>query len=94
MNITLSQESAQIVQTKMASGQYPSAVDVVNEALHLLADRDRSRREKLEELRQEIDRGIDQLERGESRVVNDQFVQERLAEGRKRLAERRSPGKP
>jgi antitoxin ParD1/3/4 len=54
MNITLTPEWARLVETKVASGQYLSAMEVVHEALILLEERDRVRQAKIDWLRQEL----------------------------------------
>ena len=51
----------QFVQDQLAQGKYQSAADVVSDAVRLL----REREERLAALRSDIDRGVDQLDRGE-----------------------------
>jgi antitoxin ParD1/3/4 len=65
MNVSLTPELEKLVQTKVASGLYLSASEVVREALRLLEERDRFQAMKLEELRKEVQLGIDQADRGE-----------------------------
>lgn len=60
MNITLSPQLKALVRRKVDSGRYRSADDVVEEALGLLDERDRS-----DTFRTELERGFDQLDRGE-----------------------------
>jgi antitoxin ParD1/3/4 len=66
MNISLTPELEKLVQMKVASGLYVSASEVVREALRLLEERVRFQVMKLEELREEIQFGIDQADRGEA----------------------------
>ena len=68
MNISLTPELERLVQEKVASGLYNSASEVIRESLRLLHERDRIRDIRLEELRKEIQKGINQLERGEYEV--------------------------
>jgi antitoxin ParD1/3/4 len=65
MNVSLTPELEQLVHKKVKSGLYLSASEVVREALRLLEERDRVNALKLEELRKEIQIGLDQADRGE-----------------------------
>ncbi len=65
MNVSLTPELEQLIHKKVESGLYLSASEVVREALRLLEERDRLNALKLEELRKEIQIGIDQADRGE-----------------------------
>jgi antitoxin ParD1/3/4 len=67
MSISLTPELEQLIHKKVESGLYLSASEVVREALRLLEERDRLNAMKLEELRREIQIGIDQADRGELR---------------------------
>ncbi len=59
MNITLSPNLEQLVKSKVDSGLYRSASELMLDALQLLIERDRLREIRLEELCGEIQRGID-----------------------------------
>ncbi|CAN5705827.1 hypothetical protein BH23PLA1_BH23PLA1_10180 [soil metagenome] len=65
MSVRLPRELEDLIQKKVESGQYDSPYEVVREALQLLDDRDKLREIRLEELRREIQIGIDQADRGE-----------------------------
>jgi len=65
MNVSLTPELEQLVHKKVESGLYLSASEVVRDALRLLEERDRVNAMKLEELRKEIQIGLDQADRGE-----------------------------
>ena len=65
MNVSLTPELERLVHEKVESGLYNSASEVVREALRLLRERDELQRMRLEELRREIQIGIDQADRGE-----------------------------
>lgn len=67
MNVSLTPELEKIVNTKVQSGLYNSASEVVREGLRLLQQRDEMRELKLEALRKEIQLGIDELEAGRFR---------------------------
>jgi len=59
MNVNLSPQLEDLVRSKVSSGLYASASEVVREALRLLQEQDRLREVKLEELRREVRRGLD-----------------------------------
>ena len=65
LNVSLTPELEKFVESKVASGRYQSASEVVREGLRLLEDRELSRRAALEEVRRQIAVGLDQAERGE-----------------------------
>lgn len=67
MNVSLTPELEQIVDQKVKSGMYNSASEVVREGLRLLQHRDEVREAKLNALRAEIQKGIDDLEAGRYR---------------------------
>ncbi len=66
MNVSLTPELEEFVQTKVRSGRYNSASEVVREALRLLEDHDKARAARLAEFNQELGRRLASLDRGES----------------------------
>lgn len=58
MNISLTPHFEALVKAKVNSGLYHSATEVMHEALRLLEERDQMRELRLEELRREIQQGI------------------------------------
>jgi antitoxin ParD1/3/4 len=64
MNVTLTGELAEFVNQKVASGRYPTASEVVQDALRLLRESD-EKQARLEDLRREIDIGIQQADAGD-----------------------------
>ena len=65
MNVHLIAELAQLVQSKVKSGRYNSASEVIREALRLLEERDQLIELRKEAIRQKIDEGWESLRRGE-----------------------------
>lgn len=59
MNVNLTPQLEELVRSKVASGLYTSASEVVREALRLLEEQDRLRQAKLEELRRDVRKGVD-----------------------------------
>lgn len=66
MNVSLTKELEDLVNSKVATGRYLSASEVVREALRLLEERDRMKEIRVEEMRRAIRAGDEQLARGES----------------------------
>ena len=58
MNINLTPQLEEMVRQKVASGLYASASEVVLDALRLMDENDQMRVAKLEQLRQEIQDGL------------------------------------
>ncbi len=65
MNVSVGREFEEYVQRKVASGEYASASEVVRDGLRLLKEKDRMLEARLQALRGEIQKGIDQAEAGE-----------------------------
>ena len=83
MDIFLPQQLEELVKQKVESGQYSCASEVVVDALWLLYYQDRFREMKLEELRKEIQKGLDS---GPS-IPGDEFFSRLREKARKRLEE-------
>ena len=71
MNVSLTPELEKLVASKVESGLYQSASEVIREGLRLLEDQDRLRELHFSEVRKKIQTGIDQLDRGEG-IPGDQ----------------------
>jgi antitoxin ParD1/3/4 len=67
LNVSLTPELEAIVQTKVASGHYTSASEVVGEALRLMADRDALESICRDDIRLKISQGMASLKSGKSR---------------------------
>ena len=93
MNVSLPPELESLVDEKVQTGMYQTASEVVREALRLLKERDET---KLRELRETIQAGIDQLERGEYTEYDPANVKALAAavrdRGRRRLTRLRKTG--
>ena len=61
MNITLSPKQAKLVSEKVQRGEYQSVNALISHALEALTEREQS----LKDIREKIDRGFEQSERGE-----------------------------
>lgn len=65
MNITLSSEQEQFIQSQIARGKYTNIQQVIDSALKLLEKQDRNYEQWLNETRQKVKVGLEQLERGD-----------------------------
>lgn len=74
MNVSLTPELEQYVQEKVSSGLYYSASEVIREGLRLLREREQLQQIRLQELRQDIQVGLDS---GEATPLNMQVVKEK-----------------
>jgi antitoxin ParD1/3/4 len=91
MNVSLTPELEQFVSTKVDSGRYTSASEVVREALRLLEERDSALAAQLLEFNEELGRRLVGLERGE--VVDPAAARARLQrKSEHRRKQSRKPG--
>jgi antitoxin ParD1/3/4 len=81
MNVSLTPELEKIVAERVSSGRYASASEVIREALRLLEERD-----QLNQLRQEVRLGLEQLEQGRHRPFDEQALKRIKRQGRERVA--------
>ncbi len=65
MNISLTPELERLVDDRVKSGRYASASEVIREGLRLLEEQEQLKQQRLVDVRRKIDRGIEQLGRGE-----------------------------
>lgn len=84
MNVSLTVELENYVKAKVETGMYNSASEVMREALRLMEERDAMQAMRLEALRQDINQGLESLERGEGKPLNIEAIKTR---GRAKLAE-------
>lgn len=73
MNIILNSEQEQFVKAKLQSGKYQSVDDVVEAALHLLAEQDEAYEQWITDTRAKVDAAAVSLDRGEG-VDGEQVV--------------------
>ncbi len=79
MNVTLSPEHEKLVKEKLQSGEFDSADALVGHALQFLVAREEEDRRHRQAIREKIDRGIEQLDRGEG-IDGEQVFAELEAE--------------
>ena len=86
MNVSLTPELDNFVHLKVKSGRYNSASKVVREALRIMQDHENMKSLQLEEIRQRIQAGLDDLSHG--RAVEgtiEELTKRTLERGRKAL---------
>ena len=81
MNVSLTPELEQYVQEKVSSGLYYSASEVIREGLRLLREREQLQQMRLQELRQDIQAGLDS---GEATPLNIQAVKAKARQRQQR----------
>ena len=90
VNVSLTPELEQLVTSKLNSGMYQTASEVIREALRLLQQRD----EHLRGLRAEVQAGLDQFAQGEysehDRRSGRALMNNIKARGRKRLLRKKN----
>jgi antitoxin ParD1/3/4 len=86
MNVSLTPEIEQFIQSQVESGKYTSADEVILAALRAFEERERIYKGRFEELRQYILVGVEASERGE--VVDGEIVFSQLQQKLQQLRER------
>lgn len=89
MNVSITPELEEFVNSKVQSGMYFSASEVIREGLRLLRDQDALKEMRLQELRKEIAIGIEQADRGQFVDGEEVFrkLREKSATRRKKSAQ-------
>ena len=67
MNVSVGQEFEDYVRAKVKSGDYASVSEVVRDGLRLMQEKEQLFEARVQSLRGEIQKGIDQVDRGEVR---------------------------
>ena len=86
MNVTLTPEQENYVQSQLEGGNYDSIQELISEALQLLEERNRVlKQQRLVELRQKIASGTEQIAQG--KVTEGELVFGRLQEKIRSISE-------
>lgn len=82
LNVSLTPDLEQFVSSKVASGRYQTASEVIRQGLRLLQDQETTRQAQLERLRSQINLGLEQANRGELLDGDEVFeeLEKRFAE--------------
>lgn len=85
MNITLTPELENLVNEEISSGEYDSPNEVLRQGLLLL----KARKARVENLRREVQKGIDEIRNGQYKKYDseelDNFADEIIARGMNKL---------
>ncbi len=79
MNVSLTPELEHWVDEKVRTGRYASASEVIREALRLLEQQELARKRQLVQVREKIDRALEQLEQGKALDLKDARARLRAA---------------
>jgi len=82
MNVSLTPELEHWVDEKVRTGRYASASEVIREALRLLEQQELARKRQLVQVREKIDRALEQLEQG--KALDPEDARPRLRAARKK----------
>jgi len=95
MRIILTPELENLVDRKIQSGRYNSPSEVVREALLLLKREDDLKKLQIEELRREVQKGIDAIRQGNSKTYDsaDEMIESIISEARAEFDARKINGK-
>jgi antitoxin ParD1/3/4 len=80
MNVSLTPELEQFIESKLKSGFYGSASEVIREGLRLLDEQDNIKKKRIEMLNLEIDKGLASLKAG--RVIPGDEAYHQIVERR------------
>lgn len=78
MQLSLPPDLEDFVNSQVAAGRYETRGELIREALVFLRERDRIRELRLQDLRKEIQVGLDQLERGERSPLNMEDIKKEV----------------
>lgn len=81
MSLSLHPETERLIEEKVASGEYESADEVVRHALRALSQEDEQYAIRVEALRGEIQKGIDDLDNGRHSPIDEVFARLRARRG-------------
>lgn len=85
MNVSLTPELEKWVQSKVETGFYGSSSEVIRDALRLLHQFESERIRKLDELRSDLQVGLEQLKAGKGSVFDSALIEEIKTRGRERI---------
>ena len=88
VTVSLTPQLEEELNTRVKSGQYASASEVVREALRLLSHYERVRNAQLAQLEKEITVSVEQFEQGKSSQFTDKTMATIRAKGMAKLKKR------
>jgi len=92
MNVSLTPELDRYVSSKVQTGRYNSASEVLREALRLMQERDEIRDLQIAETRLKIQNGLDALASGDYvEATSTELYDQAIARSRHRLEAKKNP---
>ncbi len=88
MEVALTPELEALIHQQVKSGRYPSAGEVIRDALRLFKRQSERPEKELDALRRDIQIGIDELERGEYVEYDDDTLPQLVEDIKRRGLER------
>ncbi|MBI3923850.1 MAG: type II toxin-antitoxin system ParD family antitoxin [Armatimonadetes bacterium] len=85
MRVSLTPELESWISQKVTSGLYESGSEVIRDSLRLLRERDELRQRMVEDLREELALGVEQLDHGLSRPLTPKLIADVKKAGRKKI---------
>lgn len=95
MNITITGELEELINEQLKSGLFDSPNQVIREGLRLLREQNQLREIRREELRREIQKGVDAIKEGRFKTYNsaDEMIEDVIGEARAEFEARKQNGK-
>ena len=90
IQVTLPKDLAKYVSAKVRSGEYDGEDDVIRDGLELLKSLEGYRSYRLQRLREEMQMGMNQAEKGLSRPWDKRAMERIKSKGRRLLAARKN----
>jgi antitoxin ParD1/3/4 len=87
LNVSLTPDLSRFVENRLRSGKYQTASEVVREALRLLEARDQEPTASVDQLKREIEVGLEQLRKGRA-IDGEEFFQHLTVRRRTKAARR------
>ena len=75
MNVSLTPELEEFVETRVQSGHFHTTSEVIRAALRLLIDQEQLRELRLEELRKRVREGLDELDQGKGITADEAHIE-------------------
>jgi antitoxin ParD1/3/4 len=95
MNITITGELEELINEQLKSGAFDSPNQVIREGLRLLREQNQLREIRREELRREIQKGVDAVKEGRFKTYDsaDEMIEDVIGEARAEFEARKQNGK-
>ncbi len=89
----LTEQLSHYIDSIVASGQYEDASEIVREALRLLRQKDQEHQAKLEMLKNAVQKGLDQIQKGEGIVLENREARSRYFDDVERRVAAKAQGR-